>query len=125
MRSSGHYVQTFIPRKQAQVRSLSPWLVLPSPILCHPYPSTEQIVNLEEIAQQPHHQLSDSQNTANQKEDSLNEAIDSLRAILRARDEYSSVSIANLTRASLISSSVRQQNRASRTNQPRTPHPTC
>ena len=87
-------MQALIPRKRAQVRSLSPWLVLPPPIFCFLCPSNEQIVNLEESAQQLRHQLSDSQHTANQREDNLNETIDSLRVILRARDEYSSASIA-------------------------------
>ena len=124
MRSSGHYVQTLIPRTRTQVRLLTPWLVLPTPIFCYPCPSNEQIVNLEETAQQLRHQPSDSQHTANQ-EDGLYETIGSLRAVLRARDEYSSAFIATLPHALLTSISVRQQNRTSRTNNPGTPRPTA
>lgn len=58
-------------------------------------PSNDRSVNLEEPAQQLHCQLSDNQHIPSQTEDSINETIDSLRAFIRARDEYSSASIAN------------------------------
>ncbi|KAN0091421.1 hypothetical protein V8E55_004987 [Tylopilus felleus] len=54
----------------------------------------EQGPNLDENAQQHRFQLSDSQCTTNKKEDSIDECISSLRAVLRARDEYSDRKIA-------------------------------
>ncbi|KAN0082589.1 hypothetical protein V8E55_008384 [Tylopilus felleus] len=56
--------------------------------------SNEQRPNPHGNAQQHHYQFSEFQCTANQEEDSIDECISSLRAILRARDEYSNHKIA-------------------------------
>ena len=60
--------------------------LVPLTVLCYP---DEQGPNLDENVQQHRLQLSDSQCTTNQEEDSIS----SLHALLRAREEYSSVSI--------------------------------
>ena len=79
--------------------------------------SIERKENIEKLR----NQLAALQAASNQERDSLNETINSLLAELRVEHQNSGTSIANLTHASLTSTSVSQKNRTSRTNQPGTP----
>ena len=77
-------------------------------------------IHIEETVQELRNQL----NTANQEKDTLNETINSLRADLRAEQQSSGAFIATPIYASLRSTSVREQNHASRTHCPGTSPPT-
>jgi len=121
MRSSGHYVQTFIRSSRAQVRLLSPWLPLPQSYFCYLYPSNQNIATLNKVVQELRDKLAESQRAANREIDRLNETINSLVT----HDESSSASISTDTYVSLTSMSTRRQDHTSRTDHPTTPRPTC
>ncbi|KAG9309642.1 hypothetical protein JVU11DRAFT_10306 [Chiua virens] len=55
-------------------------------ISSYPHPSAEQISTLENTVQELRHELADWQRTANEEQDSLDEIISSLRAILHTQE---------------------------------------